>query len=164
MVSINTFSRVCNAPAVAPPSSRWPPPWRHDPTSRPAPLTSPPQRHPDVTREKRPVSTCRPGTTCRTDRERLATPTWTDRPRHPEMTREDELPGSSRAESSPHYINHLYACPLSLSYTAALSLAVPPWDWHIQYKLLFQATSSRHCLRKEPHLTSIRNLNISFFQ
>jgi len=114
-------------------------PRRHDPTSRPAPLTSPPQRHPRrhagtagqliFPSHLGIVRTVIPG--WRGQSERLAV---ASRPRLMQQV----IPGLQVliGRFSP-YINPLYA---SLS----LSLAVPPPDLHVKYKysLLLHATSA----------------------
>jgi hypothetical protein len=154
--------RFCNAPAAAPPPPRWPPPR----TSRPDVTT---RRHdrqhwrhphsvtPDVTREEAPgqqvahlPESAQVGAASRSRLARTVGTTCRGKS-FPVAVASRFKPSSADRSPLPN-INRLYTCP-SLSYAAALSLAVSPWDWHVQYKLLFHATSSHPCLRKEPHLT-----------
>ncbi|EFX81237.1 hypothetical protein DAPPUDRAFT_242673 [Daphnia pulex] len=80
--------KMAAAKDVTPMTSR----RRHDQHHADAPSTASPRRHvgeaPGQHLQTGNDLLHRPGTTCCTDRERLATPTRPDRPRHPEMTRE----------------------------------------------------------------------------
>jgi hypothetical protein len=127
---------VCNAPAAALPTSRWPPPrtsrpdvttWHHDRQHwlHPYSVT------PDVTWEKRSVSTCKPGMACHAIPKRLAAPTRSGQPRHPvpagratpRWLGKISCSAAGVLSPPPQYINRMYSClSLSLSLSAVLPL------------------------------------------